>query len=575
MIQDALNLFSSVKGFGPDRFDPFVGDRGVNVFDRNQARRFYHSGDIGDIIYSLPTVRVMGGGNLLLGPEMRQDVKVTVRKTMTKQTVEWLRPLLELQDYVKGVYWASWVVDVDVDLNKFREELVLDAVSFRRTGRLANLAESHLKRFRLDIAECQRPWLIVDQVEKTEDKPVVIHRSSRWLNNDFPWDQVLRKYAGRIQFVGLQEEHAAFCNTFGSVDYHPVKSALEMARIVAGCELFVGNQSFPYSLAEGMKKTSLLEVWPDGPNCLFARPNGYYGLGKTVYIPSLKPTMNIEKLKSCPVCGGENATACRNGADIVRCDACAAVYLRTRMDADSMYEHYQRYADGDSHMRLPQTVDEVRTSGLRRDYFMTEIVECGDRLKRTLDIGSGWGAWLSNARNKGMETVGVEVCHKMADFANSVLGIQTHTEQFEDLRFPDNSFDLVTCLHSLEHLPYPGRAWLEITRILRPGGLFCGMAPNFDSFCSTELGDKWPWLDPNMHYVHYTVEKVKSLLLRQGFTILKLETAIGDFDRRLLGRTIQGKNAVPMGEEEMQDAVTKICQRGEGEEIRWIAKKNL
>jgi SAM-dependent methyltransferase len=573
MIESALQLFSSVKGFGPDRFDPFAGDRGVKVFDRNSARRFYHSGDIGDIIYSLPTVRVMGGGILLLGPEMRQDVQVSVRKTMTRQTVEWLRPLLELQAYVRGVEWAQHVVDVDVDLNKFREELVLDSASFRRTGRLANLAESHLKRFRLDLAECQRPWLIVDQVDKTEGKAVVIHRSPRWRNNDFPWDQVLRKYASRIQFVGLQEEHAAFCKAFGEVDYRPVKDALEMARVIAGCELFVGNQSFPYSLAEGMKKTSLLEVWPDGPNCLFARPNGYYGLGKTVYIPSLKPTMNIEKLKGCPLCGSANATACRNGADIVRCDACDIVYLRTRMDADSMYEHYQRYADGDSHMRLPQTIDEVRTSGLRRDYFLTQIMEHGEGISAVLDIGSGWGAWLANARNKGFSTTGVEICHKMADFANSVLGIETHTSQFEGLGFVDHAFDLVTCLHSLEHLPNPATAWPEIARILRPGGLFCGMVPNFGSFCSTELKEKWPWLDPNMHYVHYAVDTLRALLAKHGFTVLNLETAVGDFDRALLGRTIQSKHQVPLGEEEMQEFVESICKRGEGEEIRWVARK--
>lgn len=39
-----------------------------------------------------------------------------------------------------------------------------------------------------------------------------------------------------------------------------------------------------------------------------------------------------------------------------------------------------------------------------------------------------------------------------------------------DLRFPDNSFDLVICNHILEHIPDDKKAMREILRVLRPGG---------------------------------------------------------------------------------------------------------
>lgn len=39
------------------------------------------------------------------------------------------------------------------------------------------------------------------------------------------------------------------------------------------------------------------------------------------------------------------------------------------------------------------------------------------------------------------------------------------------LPFPDNSFDLVSCLEALEFIPRPKRALVEIVRVVRPGGL--------------------------------------------------------------------------------------------------------
>jgi ADP-heptose:LPS heptosyltransferase len=45
-----------------------------------------------------------------------------------------------------------------------------------------------------------------------------------------------------------------------------VRDFLELAELIAGCKLFIGNQSFPYSLAEGLKVPRILELDPADPN---------------------------------------------------------------------------------------------------------------------------------------------------------------------------------------------------------------------------------------------------------------------------------------------------------------------
>jgi len=48
-----------------------------------------------------------------------------------------------------------------------------------------------------------------------------------------------------------------------------------MAQVIASCKLFIGNQSFPYSIAEALKTKRLLEVYYQAPNVIPNGPNGY------------------------------------------------------------------------------------------------------------------------------------------------------------------------------------------------------------------------------------------------------------------------------------------------------------
>ena len=56
--------------------------------------------------------------------------------------------------------------------------------------------------------------------------------------------------------------------------FKPVTDFLEMAIIVNSCKLFIGNQSFPFALAEAMKVKRLLEVYYKAPNVGVQGKNG-------------------------------------------------------------------------------------------------------------------------------------------------------------------------------------------------------------------------------------------------------------------------------------------------------------
>jgi hypothetical protein len=66
-------------------------------------------------------------------------------------------------------------------------------------------------------------------------------------------------------FVGT----AAEFEEFGAGEHYFADDALGLARVIAGASVFVGNQSLPYAIAEGLKVGRLQEVSTDVPNCRF------------------------------------------------------------------------------------------------------------------------------------------------------------------------------------------------------------------------------------------------------------------------------------------------------------------
>lgn len=580
MNNAVLKRVRRLSSFVPATFDTLPGKTtDLKVFDESRKSVFYHSGDFGDIIYALPTIKSMGGGVLAIGPEMKLGFEVRTRQRFTLEVFQIIAPLLRIQPYLADVQFSLTMPQVDTDLNQFRRYFV-DEPELRRKGdRRLNLAETHLWTFKQPLDACCKPWLVVDRIEKVPNRPVLIHRSPRWRNNEFPWDQVLAAHGKHASFIGMESEYEEFTKAWGhvcTVPYIKTANFLELARLIAGSELFIGNQSAPYAIAEGLKKNTLQEVWPEGPNCLFPRENAHYGDGKLVYIPKLVTTMTTE-ITPCPICGSEKATVERSRADIVKCADCEIVYLRTRPSKESMEARYQTYADGGSHMRLPVTIDEMRSSGLRREYFMQELLayvdKPGDIMGKLLDIGCGWGAFLANAREKGFEPMGVEICTKMANFANSVMGLKVISSQVEDCTWKDGDFNVVSIIHVMEHLPFQKKALECIHRILRPKGLFCGIVPNYGSLCSKMQLDRWSWLDPEMHYVHFTPKSLAAVLERHGFQVLKIYTHTGDFDQPTIIEQVRAENNMPMNQDEVAARIEAHWAAGEGEEIRFFARK--
>jgi hypothetical protein len=233
-------------------------------------KTFRHSGDLGDIIFSLPAVRALGGGILYLDPEGGESSPLVkywdkTRTRLNAQTITSLKPLLLRQPYVKDVrFWAGEAVDYHLD-------------EWRRHGGLHNISDSHLAAFGLPSTERDRAWLEFSDPIRIEGKPIVLARSVRSQSNYSYWEWRLPSIKHQSVFVGLPKEYEIFVYTFGhEVTYYPTPDILTLARVIAGCELFIGNQSLPHALAEAMKKRLVNEYFRPDPAAIFRREGAEY-----------------------------------------------------------------------------------------------------------------------------------------------------------------------------------------------------------------------------------------------------------------------------------------------------------
>jgi len=122
--------------------------------------------------------------------------------------------------------------------------------------------------------------------------------------------------------------------------------------------------------------------------------------------------------------------------------------------------------------------------------MFTELVKYAGPLegKTILDLGCGWGGVVLHAATQASKAVGIEPDMERLDIARA-LQKETGAAQVEliegvgeELPFPDNSFDVVASYQVLEHVKNPARVLAEVSRVLKPGGVFHFSTPNYMAF---------------------------------------------------------------------------------------------
>lgn len=246
-------------------------------------KKFKHSGTFGDIIQSLALMKHFGGGEFYLHLDQinfiakfyyGRDPEPIHKGKMTIKDFEFMKEFLESQSYIYKVdILDPKSTEITHNLDKFRSLFVYHPANYITTYCLA----FGINEPTVQTLISQGPWLTCANPYVDKNKPFVINRTSRYVQeNCHPqwklWkDQEIDK---KSIFVGLEEEYENFKKLTGwNLDYKPTKSMLELAEVIAGSQMFIGNQSVALSLAQGLGVNYTFEARTDLP---IERNENYY-----------------------------------------------------------------------------------------------------------------------------------------------------------------------------------------------------------------------------------------------------------------------------------------------------------
>jgi 2-polyprenyl-6-hydroxyphenyl methylase/3-demethylubiquinone-9 3-methyltransferase len=119
--------------------------------------------------------------------------------------------------------------------------------------------------------------------------------------------------------------------------------------------------------------------------------------------------------------------------------------------------------------------------------------------KRVLDVGCGGGILAESMARKGADVTGIDLSDKalkVADLHSLESGIQVRYEKIavEELAAREpGSYDVVTCMEMLEHVPDPGSVVRACAALAKPGGklFFSTLNRNSKAYLFAILGAEY------------------------------------------------------------------------------------
>jgi glycosyltransferase involved in cell wall biosynthesis len=173
----------------------------------------------------------------------------------------------------------------------------------------------------------------------------------------------------------------------------------------------------------------------------------------------------------------------RAHGDLYRCCECGTVQQPSLPRGNELIALYREMSD-DGY--LAEEEGRRQTAGRLLDLLAAHVSS-----GQLLDVGSGHGLLVDEARRRGYVAQGLEVSRSAVEHARRQLGLHMRQGTLEDPALDDNRYDAIVMADVIEHLEDPVGALDRCTELLAPGGALMVVTPNPSSPTARLAGDWW------------------------------------------------------------------------------------
>ena len=244
---------------------------------------------------------------------------------------------------------------------------------------------------------------------------------------------------------------------------------------------------------------------------------------------ALRGSTQAVEWRACDLCGADDPEPLRfeTQCAICRCPRCRLIYVNPRPLLSMEALETFRYAGREEH----ELDFQQRKMGPVWDAALPRMEALLGRRGRLLDVGCGYGAFLTRASAEGWTAEGLDISEIAARRARETSGRPVHTTRIEEWNGTEGAFDAVTMWCLLEHVSSPRAVLAAAARLLRPGGLVVVRVPNTDFYrCVSPvlsvLGKRTSllWGAPD-HVFGFSPKTIRRYLRETGFARVLVETS--------------------------------------------------
>lgn len=236
----------------------------------------------------------------------------------------------------------------------------------------------------------------------------------------------------------------------------------------------------------------------------------------------------FDKREDCPACGHltfSNFLICTDHSvsgesfALVQCKHCSHVFTNPKPEQAKLQQYYksENYISHTNKALNPvQWIYKlIRYKTVRnKENLIHDIIGHQGSL---LDFGCGTGHFLKHCNNSGWSSTGIE-----PDESARLIAEHSGLTVLSSLNEVQNTFDVITAWHVLEHVPEPLETMNAFVRMLKPGGKIVLGLPNHKSFDARNYGSYWAGFDVPRHLSHFNQSSLAALAQRSKLKIEKI-----------------------------------------------------
>ena len=194
--------------------------------------------------------------------------------------------------------------------------------------------------------------------------------------------------------------------------------------------------------------------------------------------------------------------------EIQRCQNCGFLQCSSLDNVLSFYEQLEDVG-----------YEETRAERMLQAQKLVEILHEYRSNGTLLDIGAGSGILVEAALKMGYDAEGLEPSTWLQQQAQNYQ-LPVYAGSFPDAT-PRPTYDLVTLIDVIEHVPNPAEVVAQVAKILSTDGIVAVATPDVSSLVARILGWKW-WHFRVAHIGYFNRKTLDRIMANAGFECVKM-----------------------------------------------------